>query len=69
MDDDRALPAFTVFTITYQRTAELGRLFASLCRQTCNGFVWLIVSDGTNAALRQAVVQWRGQADFDNCYV
>lgn len=69
MADDRALPAFTVFTITYQRTAELGRLFASLCRQTCKEFVWLIVSDETNDATRQAVDQWRGQADFDICYV
>lgn len=69
MADDRALPAFTVFTITYQRTAELGRLFASLCRQTCKDFVWLIVSDETNDATRQAVDQWRGLADFDICYV
>lgn len=69
MDDDRALPAFTIFTITYQRTAELGRLFASLCRQTCKDFVWLIVSDEANDATRQAVDQWRGQADFDIDYV
>lgn len=55
MADDRALPAFTLFTITYQRTAELVRLFASLCRQTCKEFVWLIVSDETNDATRQAV--------------
>lgn len=69
MADDRALPAFTLFTITYQRTAELGRLFASLCRQTRKDFVWLIVSDETNDATRQAVDQWREQADFDICYV
>ena len=37
----------TVFTPAYNRARMLPRLYQSLCDQTCNGFEWLIVDDGS----------------------
>ncbi|MEG2118970.1 MAG: glycosyltransferase family A protein, partial [Pseudoflavonifractor sp.] len=37
----------TVFTPTYNRADLLPELYASLCRQTCPDFEWLIVDDGS----------------------
>ncbi len=37
----------TVFTPTYNRAHLLGRLYQSLCEQTCDDFEWLIVDDGS----------------------
>lgn len=37
----------TVLTPTYNRIKYLPRLFASLCRQSCKKFDWLIIDDGS----------------------
>lgn len=37
----------TVFTPTYNRARTLGRLYRSLCAQTCHDFDWLVIDDGS----------------------
>lgn len=37
----------TIFTPTYNRQAELGRLYESLCSQRDMNFEWLVVDDGS----------------------
>jgi len=37
----------TVFTPTYNRAHTLGRLYRSLCAQTCQDFEWLVIDDGS----------------------
>lgn len=37
----------TVFTPTYNRRHTIARTYASLCRQTCKDFEWLIIDDGS----------------------
>lgn len=37
----------TIFTPTYNRAYIIGKLYVSLCAQTCKDFEWLIVDDGS----------------------
>ncbi len=37
----------TILTPTYNRASLLPRLYASLCRQTCQDFEWIVVDDGS----------------------
>lgn len=37
----------TIFTPTYNRAYIIGKLYQSLCKQTCQDFEWLIVDDGS----------------------
>ena len=49
----------TVFTPTYNRAHTLGRLYLSLCTQTCKDFDWLVIDDGSTdgtAALIQSFI-------------
>lgn len=37
----------TIFTPTFNRAHTLGRLYESLCHQTCRDFEWLVIDDGS----------------------
>ena len=37
----------TIFTPTYNRAYIIGKLYQSLCKQTCQDFEWLILDDGS----------------------
>jgi len=62
-------PAFTVFTPTYNRSATLGRVFASLQAQTCRDFEWLIVDDGSTDDTRERVASFQAATDFPVRYL
>lgn len=49
---------FTVFTATYNRAHTLPRAYASLLRQTCSEFEWIIVDDDSSDATRELVNGW-----------
>jgi glycosyltransferase involved in cell wall biosynthesis len=48
----------TVFTPTYNRAHLLPRLYASLCAQTNQNFIWLVVDDGSADGTSQLVHDW-----------
>lgn len=48
----------TIFTPTYNRAYVLPRLYDSLCRQTNENFVWLIVDDGSADDTEKLVTGW-----------
>lgn len=48
----------TVFTTTFNRAYLLPRLYKSLCEQTNNDFVWLIIDDGSTDNTRELVREW-----------
>ena len=45
----------TVFTPTYNRAHTLGRLYESLCRQTCSNFEWMVIDDGSTDNTRELI--------------
>lgn len=49
------MKTLTVFTPTYNRAHTLGRLFESLCRQTCDDFEWMVIDDGSSDGTREWV--------------
>lgn len=48
----------TVFTPTYNRAYILPQLYKSLCRQSNQNFIWLIVDDGSKDETESLVRQW-----------
>lgn len=48
----------TVFTPSYNRKYCLHHLYQSLCTQSCQDFVWLIIDDGSIDNTRDLVAEW-----------
>ncbi|MDR2646726.1 MAG: glycosyltransferase family 2 protein [Oscillospiraceae bacterium] len=64
------MPILTVFTPTFNRAKLLARCYASMCRQTCQDFVWLIIDDGSFDETRRLAEQWRNERHgFDLRYI
>ena len=49
------MPTLTVFTPTFNRAHLIGRVYESLCRQTCQDFDWLVIDDGSTDNTREVV--------------
>lgn len=54
-----SMPAFTVFTPTYNRAHTLHRCYGSLKAQTFRDFEWLIVDDGSEDGTAELVAGWQ----------
>ncbi|MDR2525376.1 MAG: glycosyltransferase family 2 protein [Oscillospiraceae bacterium] len=52
-------PQLTVFTPTYNRAYILPRCYASMCRQTCQDFIWLVIDDGSADETLALLAQWQ----------
>jgi glycosyltransferase involved in cell wall biosynthesis len=48
----------TVFTPTFNRAYCLHQLYESLCGQTSDDFVWLIIDDGSSDNTKELVEKW-----------
>lgn len=58
MGDRVNLPQITIFTPTYNRAKELGRLYRSLLSQSDLRFEWVIVDDGSTDDTDALVSEW-----------
>ena len=52
------MATLTVFTLTYNRAYCLHGCYESLLRQTCSGFEWLVVDDGSTDNTKEIVDGW-----------
>lgn len=51
----------TILTATYNRAHLLPDLYASLCRQTCMDFVWIVIDDGSVDDTSSLLAKWEGE--------
>ena len=63
------MPFVTISTPTYNRAYCIGRLYESLCRQTCKDFEWLIVDDGSTDNTEELVKAWIAEKLIDIRYI
>lgn len=68
MNHTDSRPLITVFTPTYNRANTIGRLFDSLCRQTADGFEWLVVDDGSTDCTPALIADFQQRASFPIVY-
>lgn len=59
----------TIFTPTYNRAYILPKLYESLCVQTCQDFVWLVVDDGSTDNTKDLVERWLAEGKIDIKYL
>jgi len=62
------MKSITVFTATYNRAYCLHILYESLCRQTSDDFLWLIVDDGSVDDTKALVQRWIDEAKIEIQY-
>lgn len=53
------MKTLTVFTPTYNRAHTLGRVYESLCRQSCKDFEWMVIDDGSTDGTRALVESYQ----------
>ena len=65
------MKTLTVFTPTYNRAHTLGRVYDSLCRQSCRDFEWMVIDDGSTDNTRKLVQGYidKGEHDFSINYI
>lgn len=63
------IKTLTVFTPTYNRAHTLGRVYESLCRQTCKDFEWLVVDDGSTDGTEVLVRGWMDEGIIPISYI
>lgn len=62
------MPAFTVFTPTYNRAHTLNRCYESLQAQSFRDFEWLIVDDGSDDDTAKVVAGWIAEGKMEIRY-
>lgn len=55
----------TVITCTYNRGYCLHQLYESLCRQTSDDFLWLVVDDGSTDQTASLVTGWKAEGRIE----
>ncbi|MGB3452724.1 MAG: glycosyltransferase family 2 protein [Moheibacter sp.] len=63
------MKTLTVFTPTFNRANLLPRLYESLCRQTSNDFLWLLIDDGSTDGTKELVEKWKNKNLVEIHYV
>lgn len=52
------MKTLTVITATYNRAYCLHQVYESLCRQTSQDFLWLVIDDGSTDNTRELISKW-----------
>lgn len=63
------MKSLTVFTPSYNRAYLLPQLYTSLCNQSNQDFVWLIVDDGSTDDTQNVVSLWQNEQKIQIQYV
>lgn len=63
------MKTITVFTPTFNRAYCLHQLYESLCRQTSQDFIWLVIDDGSSDNTKHLVQTWIKQNKIPISYV
>lgn len=58
----------TVFTPSFNRADLLSRLYESLCRQSCQDFIWLIINDGSTDNTSEIIKNWQSENKIEIQY-
>lgn len=58
----------TIFTPTYNRAYILPKLYESLCKEPTDGFIWLIVDDGSSDNTHDIVEKWQKEDRIEIVY-
>lgn len=58
----------TIFTPTYNRAYILPKLYESLCKESTESFIWLIVDDGSTDNTQQIVERWQSEGKVEIVY-
>lgn len=53
------MKTITVFTPTFNRAYLLPRLYESLCRQSSQDFIWLVIDDGSTDNTKELIETWK----------
>ncbi len=59
------MKTLTVITTTFNRAYCLHQVYESLCRQSCDDFLWMIVDDGSTDNTKELVEGWQLDARFE----
>ncbi len=59
----------TILTPTYNRKAEVKKLWESLCHQTNKNFEWLVIDDGSTDGTKEYITQLPSKSDFSIRYI
>lgn len=62
------MKTLTVFTPTYNRAYLLPRLYNSLCNQSSQDFLWLVIDDGSTDNTREIVAKWNQEKKIEIHY-
>ena len=63
------MKTLAIFTPAYNRAHTLPRTYASLLRQTCKDFLWLIVDDGSSDSTKEYVDSWINEGKVEIRYI
>lgn len=59
------MKTLTVITTTYNRDYCLHQVYESLCRQSLDDFVWMIIDDGSTDKTKELVAGWIAERRID----
>lgn len=63
------MKTLTIFTPTYNRSYCLDILYKSLCSQTNQDFIWMLIDDGSSDNTHKLIQTWKAENKIDITYI